>query len=100
MRIWIGIWIGILMEVLIEILMEILIGIFMGILWEFFMGILMMDLMGWPYDSFYCLSSPKRVDFYLTGEGITAHTLPVIFYIFPRYLELCKSQVKNQESKS
>ena len=31
--------------------------------------------MGWPLDSFDCLSSPKRVD---------AHTLPVIFHIFLR----------------
>ena len=46
------------------------------------------------------LWSLKRVDFYLTGEGINAHTLLAILPIFRQYLELCKSQVKNQDSKS
>ena len=48
------------MEILIEILMGILMGILMvimmGIQWEFFMGLLMMVSMGWPYDSSDCLS--------------------------------------------
>ena len=71
-----GILIGILIAIVIEILMGILMEILMGIWRVFFMGILIMDLMGGPYDSFDCLSFPKRVDSYLTGEGVNAHTLP------------------------
>ena len=76
MEIFIGILmcvlIGILIKTLIEILMEILMGIWMGVLMGILMGILldgnfdenfdvnlmgilMMDSLGWLYDSFDCL---------------------------------------------
>ena len=73
--IWMGIFIRILMEITLGILMGVLIGTLMGILMEIlmenlygnldgnfdvnlmgiFMEILMIDSMGWPYDSSDCL---------------------------------------------
>ena len=56
MGIFIGILMCILMGILMRIFMGILMGIFIGILMGILMEILMMDSIGWPYDSFDCLS--------------------------------------------